>query len=263
MKVENSMENLKAVKAWLGEPISMDPHTYALFRCQSRSNLIIVGQDEKAATAMLLISVISLVSQQSPSQASFYFLNLSNVDAAWHDLPEQLADSMPHEINVGKRRDDADLMVYIANEVGQRSQNDEDTIESSLYLIILGLQRAKNLRSVDEYEPSPAAQNLALILRDGPDLRVHTLLWCDTLASFERVLERRFMYEFDMRVAMQMSEDDSTSFITTSSANKLGHHRAFYYDEERAGQLEKFRPYALPGARFIQEIGAKLTEKSK
>lgn len=241
----------------------MDPHTYALFRCQSRSNLIIVGQDEKAATGMLLISAISLVSQQSPSQASFYFLNLSNVDAAWHDLPEQLADSMPHEINVGKRRDEIDFITSIANEVEQRSEDDEDTIESNLYLIILGLQRAKNLRNVDECEPSPAGQNLALILRDGPDLGVHTLLWCDTMASFERVLEWRFISEFDMRVAMQMSEDDSASLINTPLANKLGHHRAFYYDEERAGQPEKFRPYALPGARFIREIGAKLTKKSK
>jgi len=256
-------QSVKTVKAWLGEPIAIKPHTSALFRKQSRSNLLIIGQNEEAATAMLLNSMIGLATQQSPSEASFAVINLSNVDADWHDLPAHLAESFPHEIKIAKRRDILSTIQDVAALVKQRLENTDSSAEARLYLTIFGLNRARDLRSEDSYTPSSGAEDLNLILREGPDVGVHTLIWCDTIANFERVLERRILAEFDMRVALQMSLDDSNSLIDSALANKLEPHRALFYDEERAGSLEKFRPYSLPKMNFIKEMGAQLGKRTR
>jgi hypothetical protein len=74
---------------------------------------------------------------------------------------------------------------------------------------------------------------------------VHTLVWCDTVMNLTRTLERRALREFGLRVAFQMSAEDSSTLLDTPAAGKLGPYRALFYSEDE-GRLEKFRPYGLP-----------------
>ena len=50
----------KAVPAWMGEPIAIEDPTAAVFRRQTASNLVIVGQNEEAALAMMATMAFSL-----------------------------------------------------------------------------------------------------------------------------------------------------------------------------------------------------------
>jgi hypothetical protein len=100
--------------------------------------------------------------------------------------------------------------------------------------------------------PSPA-QQFATILREGPDLGIHTLVWCDTVTNLNRSLERRALREFAMRVAFQMGAEDSANLLDSPLASKLGPHRALFYDEEE-GRLEKFRPYGPPSAAWLEWV---------
>lgn len=261
--------------AWLGEPVEIKPHTAAAFRRQSRANLLIVGQNEYEGTAaaMLNAAVLSIAAQQSPRQARFVLLNLADVDAAWHDLPLALHDALPHDVTViSRRRDVLQAVEKLAAEVNARLAQSEDARPPSLYLVIIGLHRARDLRR-DENSGYPAysygndaaeprklapAEQLALICREGPDVGMHTLLWCDTCANFERVLDRNGLAEFDMRVALQMGAEDSRRLLDSEAATKLGPYRALFFDEERTGRLEKFRPYGLLSAEQIAEWGKKL-----
>ena len=56
-----------------------------------------------------------------------------------------------------------------------------------------------------------------------------------------------------MRVLFQMSASDSASLIDAPDAGTLGLNRALYYND-REGYIETFRPYALPGHEWIEEI---------
>jgi hypothetical protein len=60
-----------------------------------------------------------------------------------------------------------------------------------------------------------------------------------------------------MRVAFQMSTDDSANLIDTPAASKLGQHRALFYDEEE-NRMEKFRPYGLPSKEWLAWVGKQL-----
>jgi hypothetical protein len=99
---------------------------------------------------------------------------------------------------------------------------------------------------------SNPSQQLPMILREGPDFGVYTLVWCDTMNNLNRTLERSALREFILRIAFQMSENDSHNFVESSAANKLGDHRALLYNDEK-GTGEKFRPYAVPSQQWLAQ----------
>lgn len=266
----------RIVPAWLGEPVAIRAHhTAARFRRQSRSNLLIVGQDERAAAGMLAMTVISLATQHQKDNAHFYILDMSTMDGLAYGLAKQLAEALPHPVKVvQRRREIGPLMEELAGLVETRLEQEagEETGPAA-YLAIIGLHQARDLRdnesdmgwypsSLNEPSPPPSpAKRFATIIRDGPDVGVHTLAWCNTYASLNRILERRGIAEFDMRVTMQMSADGSTHLLDSPAANKLGPNRAYFYDEEQIGRLEKFRPYAPPTADWLSWVNEQLGKR--
>jgi DNA segregation ATPase FtsK/SpoIIIE, S-DNA-T family len=259
----------RAYPAWIGEPIEIKTHTAAVFRPQSRSNLLVIGQNEyeQLAVSMLFSSILSLATQIPPDKAQFYILNLSDYEAEWHDIPQLLKISLPHKVSLFERRRDLlQAIDEVAKEVNTRLSVSDEVQWPMLYLVILGLHRARDLRRDDTNysnhhdpnEPDPPYFQLATISREGPEFGVHTLVWCDTFTNLSRVFERREISEFDIRVALQMGSEESRSLIDSEAATKLGSYRALLFDEERTGRLEKFRPYGLPTSEWITSFGSKL-----
>lgn len=128
----------------------------------------------------------------------------------------------------------------------------------AITLIIHGVQRFRALRRPeDEFDFTASAGDtprpdklLARIVREGPAVGVHTVVWADTLASFNRVFDRSMLREFDSRVLFQMSAADSSALIDSALAGTIGANRALLFSEEK-GVVEKFRPYALPDAAWL------------
>src|SRR5262249_16212187 len=57
-----------AIRAWLGDAIAIKEPTCAVFRRQSGSNLVIIGQRDESATAMLGAAMVSIGAQlRSPA----------------------------------------------------------------------------------------------------------------------------------------------------------------------------------------------------
>jgi hypothetical protein len=54
-----------------------------------------------------------------------------------------------------------------------------------------------------------------------------------------------------------MSASDSASLIDDPAASALGLHRALFYNDQE-GYLETFRPYALPGHDWLEEVAEQL-----
>ena len=132
-------------------------------------------------------------------------------------------------------------------------------------MLIHGLQNYKKLRQEDEFSFSssdagsaanPAAALMSLI-SEGPARGFHVIATCDTYNNVNRFLGRKTLTEFEMRVLFQMSASDSASLIDAPDAGTLGLHRALYYND-REGYIETFRPYALPGNDWIEEVAKQL-----
>lgn len=131
-----------------------------------------------------------------------------------------------------------------------------------VFLVLAGLHRLRDLRKSDDFSsfsldddaaPAPDKQ-LAHILREGPNVGVWTLAWCDTLTNLERAVERSTVREFGLRALMQMGASDSAALIDSSAASNLGPNRALLADDE-AGTIVKFRPIDLPDPATARRAG--------
>ena len=69
-------------------------------------------------------------------------------------------------------------------------------------------RRRLQLLARDDEEATPADQ-LDAILREGPVLGIHLIIWCDTVNNLNRFFTHQILREFEMRVLFQMSPNDS------------------------------------------------------
>ena len=257
-----------AARAWLGEAVAIKDPTSITFRRQSGANLLMVGQRDDAALAMMGSAMVSLAAQHDPSAARFVILDGSPADSSQKGWLERAAAKLPHSSRVVEWRDVGEAMGELADEAQRRREADE-TDAPAVYLLVYGLQRYRMLRrSADDYgfsmdeadRPPSADKRFAELLREGPPFGIHVLAWSDTPIALERTLDRQTLREFDNRVLFQMSAADSSNLIDSPLANRLGFYRALFCSEEQ-GVLEKFRPYGLADEGWLERAKAQLAGK--
>jgi hypothetical protein len=247
--------------AWLGEAVAIKPPTGATFRAQTDNHLLIIGQQDEAALGMLATALVSLAAQHPAGGAArFFVLDGTPDDSRHRGYWARMTASLPHAIRLGGVRDVPALMTELAAEVERRTAAGAEG--APWYVFVHGLHRFRDLRKAEDdfgfgrrgdEAPKPD-QQFAAVLRDGPLLGVHALVWCDTLANLNRALDRQALRGFEMKVLMQMSATDSSLLIDTPLASKLGPYRAYFHSEDQ-GRLEKFRPYRPPPRGWLEEAG--------
>ena len=109
-------------------------------------------------------------------------------------------------------------------------------------------------------KPPAGDKLLTHILREGPPLGVHALIWCDSHNNLTRWFERPTLDDLQWRVLMQMGAADSSHLMDSPAASQLGVHRAILYHEER-GDFERFRPYAVPSNEWLHWVRDTLTAR--
>ncbi|MCI0640979.1 MAG: hypothetical protein L0Y72_07630 [Gemmataceae bacterium] len=247
--------------AWLGEAVAIKDPTAAVFRRHSGSNLLLVGQKDEAAFSVTVAALAALAAQLPAPANGTPLLNLvvanpleGDADAVFRLLPEVLP------VRVVSQRELPAFLSQWGAELERRLQGENGPAQ---FLFLHGLQRVRELRRPDDDfgfskkgEALTPYKQLQQILRDGPPLGLFTALWCDTLANLQRTFDRQALREFEMRVLFQMSVSDSSTLMDSPVAGKLGMHRAILFTEDQ-GRMEKFRPYGLPSAEWLRELGQK------
>ena len=249
-------------RAWLGAPNSIKGPTEAVFRRQSGSNLLVVGQSEERTTTILSVALVSLAAQFPKNAARFVVLDSTPPGFPQREFLERVIRSVPQETVQGSNSNLAEVMSGLAEELKRRGENESSGPE--IFVLIQGLQNFKKLRQEDEFSfssgsgdaPNPAATLLNLIT-EGPARGIHVIATCDTYNNVNRYLGRKSLTEFEMRVVFQMSASDSASLIDAPDAGTLGLHRALFFND-REGYLETFRPYAQPDGGWIEEVARQL-----
>jgi DNA segregation ATPase FtsK/SpoIIIE-like protein len=250
----------KRTEAWLGEPIKLSEKPVAVrFRRQAGNNLLVVAKEENEGVGMLAAAWLSLALQHAPATADFYIFNQTNSEEAWFELLGEIGEMLPHRVEKLNRHNLVEKLQQLNDEIAVRVDDSRGDGKTK-YLLVFGLQRAKDLRVEDggggrfgfsskEKEPE-ASELFAKILREGAEQGIHVLTWCDLANNVKRTLDRKSINEFNSRVAAMMSQDDSQLILDNAAASRLDRpHRAIFYDEDRPGYLEKFRPFAIPTDR--------------
>jgi len=263
-----------APMAWLGDAIAIKDPTVAAFRRQGGTNLLIVGQREDLATSILSMATVSLAAGSDPypggaiGKASRFVLFEPAIAEEHPDtMLSRLTEFLPHEIEVVSRLGVADAFRDLAAEVQRRL--DEQILDAeSIFVVIRDLARFREVRrnendfgfSMSGEEQATPAQQLVTILKDGPTVGIHAVIWCDSLTNLQRTFERGTLKEFELRVLFQMSGTDSSQLVENPSAGRLGEQRALFVHEE-TGTLEKFRPYQFPSDEWLTTLSERLRSR--
>ena len=259
----SALQTTSSPRIWLGAPNSIKGPTEAVFRRQSGSHLLIVGQREETALGMLGVALISLASQQTKASARFIVFDTSAPDSAEAKFLEQIVRAIPHELKLVRAGDVEEVMIALAVEQQSRAEQSGATGPET-FLFVHGLQRNKKLKfdeemsfSLDANAGAHPGLQLNKLITEGAGLGFHVIATCDSYNNVMRCLSRKAVSEFEMRVVFQMSSNDSASLIESPQANDLGLHRAILFNGQE-GWTETFRPYALPDAAWIKVAGQKL-----
>lgn len=252
--------------AWLGEPVAIAEPTRVTLRRAGGQNLLIIGQEAEMADSLLLLfsvchSLAMRRDQPSITEPAVHFL---------HDGRDR--DSLNRMQSVfGNHRwpgcqlyvaAEADELIRSLHELLVRRETESDLAELPPQLLIIrNIGQFRSLRREDEEfsfggfgeaKAETAATRLGDLIKRGPLVGLHVVVWSDSYSNAVRWLTTSLLREFEDRVAFRMNATDSASLIDSPAASAMTPGRAILY-RDQTGAIEKFRPFAWPSAVWLDQ----------
>ena len=279
-RAEESMALVSAVSAgrwpdqnnfadvWLGEPIALRPSVSVRFLRQSAANVLIINREEGQSIALFQLALLALAAQVLPLGGAFHLVDFSSADAAWAGSLGRLAERLPHRYQVISRRELPGAFGTIHRELTRRLDADH-VVSESIFLFLFGIHRMRDLRDDEgstfgRSDDEPDLRSMfADILREGPEVGIFTMAWADSQSSAARVLDRRMIGDMGRRIVGPMSEQDLLALIDSTLAARLDKpHRMVRFDEDRPGDVETFRPYAVENSEWLMAAARRIAART-
>ncbi|WP_417851153.1 FtsK/SpoIIIE domain-containing protein [Thalassoglobus sp.] len=257
---------LPAPTIWLGDAVEIQPPTAIQFHRQSGSHLLVVGQDSLTATGILTSAAMTFAAS-SCAEPAFPTLHLFDGNPPETEEAKRwktILNSLPTATQYVTPREAAESLESLTAELERRTENPDDQ-HPPVFVLIHNIAKFRDLRKVEddyglggfgssaEEKPADPGKLFSNLLTEGPIFGIHFVIWCDSYNNVERCFSRHTMKEFELRVAMQMNQADSSNLIESPIASRLGTHRAFLHREE-TGLSEKFRPYGVPPQEWVDQF---------
>lgn len=245
---------------WLGQPLRIAEDIAVALEPHQGANLLVLGSDEGLAMRLLLNAILGLSLTVAPQAARFLLIGLVDPHQPVGQVLAALQAGLPHPLQVQARQEAVDALNTLVGEMDERLARLPARPSDRVFLIVNGLHRWLEARSPAPYTPSPVGEGLARLWQYGPEVGIHTLLWCDRLNTLGAVLgggAHEALPHFEHRVALQMTSDESVNYLGVPHPARLGSERAYYRSEQwPADVLDKFKPFALPSPGGIGSLVA-------
>jgi len=260
--------------AWIGEPVSIAAPMCVEFRRSGGQNVLIVGQEGDLADMILASTIVSwTVGNADGAEHRTSQLTLLH-DGRDRASQTRFTETFTPEIAPRLRLADTTEADQIVSEMWQQMtsrENGEAPPDSpELILAIRNIGQFRSLRrDEDDYgmagfgaakEATPATQ-LGDLIRKGPLVGIHVIIWSDTFSNAMRWLSTSLLREFDNRIAFRLNQTDSASLIDTPVAAALSQGRAILY-RDQTGTADRFRPFSWPSNEWLQSFAVQADSNS-
>jgi hypothetical protein len=251
-------KGVPALQIFLGNPVAIRNASVITLRRQSGANIIVVGQREDVAMGLSVAALVSFAAVTRHLSGRVILLDGTTPDSPTAGALQSTIETLKLNADLPNYRDCDAAIVQLGQEVAQRIADGRQD-QPPILLMVHGLQRYRTLRkdeddfSMSSDGPPKPDKVLGAILRDGPSVGVHVFAWADTAPSLQRCIDRNGLREFDFRVLMQMSANDSSYLMDTPAASRLGAERALIFSEEK-GATERFRPFEIASALVLEKL---------
>lgn len=262
---DSTRRTFDARTLWLGEPVAIAAPTQIELRRASGQNLLIVGQDESMVDSLLAMTVLSTCcgSRKTAEENARVILlhDGRDLDSKRQFASLQAALQSP-QFELKSPTDCGSLIGQLHAEVQRREADAELSTAPEILLLVRNIGQFRELRrEEDDYgmggfgEPKAAtvASLFGQIVKQGPLVGVHVIVWSDTFSNAMRWLSNALLREFENRIAFRMNQTDSASLVDTPVAATLVQGRAVLY-RDQTGTCDKFRPFAWPSQTWLEAV---------
>ncbi|GHV18212.1 hypothetical protein AGMMS49938_19130 [Fibrobacterales bacterium] len=249
---------------FVGEPLQLSGKLKINFKAKPSSNMLLIGQNEQKAKTMFVFSALSLAIQEHSHQSIYIIDYAPSEDAYEKDILAEFAKNLKTCIKYVTHEDAGDILEELDNDLRERKKGNYSG--GNKYLLLFGLQRARNLRDNDIYQSgSGNGEGLDLgisqgssgtlydkflnILKNGAINGIHSIIWIDQFKTFNAHYPRT-LSNFDLRIAFTMADEDSLLFIEEPHGSQISENNAiFSYNGN-----QKIRPYKKPELNYLETI---------
>lgn len=261
-KIDATQRSIDGITCWLGEPVAIAAPTAIEFRRGSGQNLLIVGQDENQTDSLLAhVALSALLPHRDPVCRVNMLVSERDHEAVQRFVNLHQAASL---VGFGLREtsDCAQFVATLINEIERREAAGPGENDPPSVFIVRNIGQFRELRREEddfglggfgEAKPASTASQFGDIVKRGPLVGVHVVVWSDTFSNAVRWLSSSMLREFETRVAFRMNQTDSASLVDSPVASSLGPGRALVY-RDQTGTTEKFRPFAWPAAAWLHSL---------
>ncbi|WP_030008273.1 FtsK/SpoIIIE domain-containing protein [Picosynechococcus sp. NKBG042902] len=268
---------------WLGQEFSVHGQAMMVTRRRITENAVLVGSENTATYGMLVGMLVSLAVNLNPQAVKFYILDRSMPETQWCEALRAVHQAvfLPAGFSSTFTRSVKNISGYIEtllDELERRLalEEDERIAQPSIFVVMTELDKVDEIRrQMDEYGTtvySELGEKLRRLCSEGSRLGIHIILSFSGLQAMLNVIDdRRDLVLFRHRVALQMSEDDSFTFVRNRAASRLqldGNKpiSALYLDVE-SDRSVRFKPYSteakIPLVEQLEQVAKILTQWSQ
>lgn len=251
---------VSALNIFLGNPVAIRNASVITLRRQSGANIVVVGQREDVATGLSVAALVSFAASTRSMPGRVILLDGTTPDSLTSGVLQSTLETLKLNAEIPNYRDCDGAILQLGQEIAKRIADGRQD-QPPILLMVHALQRYRTLRkdeddfSISSDGPAKPSKVFGAILRDGPGVGVHVFAWADTAPSLQLCIDRNALREFDSRVLMQMSANDSSYFMDTPTASRLGAERALIFSDEK-GSTERFRPFEIASAQALEKLFA-------
>jgi len=266
---------------WLGQDFSVRGQASVIFRRRTDENAMIIGGMNVARFGMLGAGIASIALNKTPSEIEFIMLDRSIPGTEWSELLTRMAKNTlePAGFKVEIYRENRDVekvLDQILQILSHRKAMNESDLqyEPEVFCVFTELDRVDDLRRpAGSYtsSESPLGEKLNRICQEGSSLGIHTIMTFSNVRPMTHVIdERRGLAHFRHRIALQMAEEESLTFVRSRRAATLQSEGqqpivALYMDTDNDTNI-RFKPYSLEATISYDEqmkrVGQRLAQRS-
>ncbi len=264
---------------WLGQEFSVRGQAMIVIRRRIAENAVLVGSENTATYGMLTGILVSLAVNLEPRTTKFYILDRSMAETQWCEALQAVHRDilMPAGFSSKFTRSVKDIGGYIDTLLAELErriplEDDERIAQPSVFVVMTELDKVDEIRrQIDEYGTaiySELGEKLRRLCVDGSRLGIHVILSFSGLKAMLNVIDdRRDLANFRHRVALQMSEDDSFTFVRNRTASRLQLDgskpiSALYLDVE-SDRSVRFKPYSTESTVSLKDQLKQVSETLK
>ncbi|MEJ7594722.1 MAG: FtsK/SpoIIIE domain-containing protein, partial [Planctomycetaceae bacterium] len=252
--------------AWIGEPVAIAAPMCVEFRRSGGQNVLIVGQEGELADTILASTIVSWTvgraTETDHRTSQLTLLHDGRDRASQTRFAETFTSKIAPRFRLADNQEADAVVADLWQQMTARESGGAPPDSPELILAIRNIGQFRSLRrDEDDYgmagfgaakEATPATM-LGDLIRKGPLVGIHVMIWADTFSNAMRWLSTSLLREFDNRIAFRLKQTDSASLIDTPVAAALSPGRAILY-RDQTGTADRFRPFNWPSSEWLQSL---------